>query len=83
MSFGFGIGDFLTVFKLATEARDRWTDAPKEYKSMKDEYADFPSTCQLSLRHQASDLALQDEEYREHPTRHRRTGHAHRLAQEA
>lgn len=83
MSFGFGISDFLAVFRLATEARDRWTDAPKEYKSMKDEYATFPSTCQLFLPPQASDLARQDEECREYPTRHRRIGHAHRLAQKA
>ncbi|KAK5073265.1 hypothetical protein LTR51_005907 [Lithohypha guttulata] len=37
MSFGFGVGDFLATFELATKVRDRWTDAPKEYKSIKDE----------------------------------------------
>jgi hypothetical protein len=34
MSFGFGIGDFLVVLKLAKELKDRFAQAQKEYKGI-------------------------------------------------
>jgi hypothetical protein len=38
MSFGFSLGDFLAIFKLANDLRGRFAQAPKEYKSINDEY---------------------------------------------
>lgn len=34
MSFGFGIGDFLAVLRLANDLKDRFVQAPKEYKGI-------------------------------------------------
>lgn len=34
MSFGFGIGDFLVVLKLAKGLKDRFAQAPKQYKGI-------------------------------------------------
>lgn len=42
MSFGFGVGDFLTVFQLAQKVRGQWIDAPPEYASFKNESV-FPN----------------------------------------
>lgn len=38
MSFGFGVGDFLAILKLANDLRGRFAQAPKEYKSITEEY---------------------------------------------
>ncbi|KAL1599552.1 hypothetical protein SLS60_007355 [Paraconiothyrium brasiliense] len=37
MSFGFGIGDLVAVVKLADKIRERFVDAPSEYKNVRDE----------------------------------------------
>ncbi|CAG8889738.1 unnamed protein product [Penicillium egyptiacum] len=37
MSFGFGIGDFLAVIKLANETRKAFVEAPVQFKSISDE----------------------------------------------
>ncbi|OQE42234.1 hypothetical protein PENCOP_c004G00355 [Penicillium coprophilum] len=37
MSFGFGIGDFLAVIKLATKIRKDFVEAPAQFKSLSDE----------------------------------------------
>jgi hypothetical protein len=34
MSFGFGIGDFLAVFRLANDLKDCFAQAPPEYKGI-------------------------------------------------
>lgn len=34
MSFGFGVGDFLAVIKLAEALRSRFAGAPEQYKSI-------------------------------------------------
>jgi Holliday junction resolvasome RuvABC ATP-dependent DNA helicase subunit len=40
MSFGFSIGDFLAVIKLANEARKAFVEAPAQFKSISDECVD-------------------------------------------
>ncbi|KAL4808146.1 ankyrin repeat-containing domain protein [Aspergillus unguis] len=37
MSFGFGVGDFLAVLKIANEARKRFVDAPKQLVAVADD----------------------------------------------
>ncbi|KAJ4354490.1 uncharacterized protein N0V89_006227 [Didymosphaeria variabile] len=37
MSFGFGIGDLVAVVKLADKIRERFVDAPSDYKSVRDD----------------------------------------------
>ncbi|KAL3459526.1 ankyrin repeat-containing domain protein [Aspergillus heterothallicus] len=37
MSFGFGIGDFITVLTLANALRERFKDAPRQYTAISDE----------------------------------------------
>jgi len=39
MSFGFGIGDFITVSELAKKIRKDFVDAPSQFKAISDEYA--------------------------------------------
>ena len=39
MSFGFGIGDFITVLTLANKVRKEFADAPKQFNAISDEYA--------------------------------------------
>ena len=38
MSFGFGVGDFVTIAQLLDETRKRFKEAPAEYKALADEY---------------------------------------------
>lgn len=38
MSFGFGIGDFITVLGLANKIRKEFVDAPSQFKNILDEY---------------------------------------------
>jgi hypothetical protein len=37
MSFGFGVGDFLAVLKLANNIAVKLKEAPKQYKTISDE----------------------------------------------
>lgn len=37
MSFGFGVGDFLAVVKLANDLRKQFRDAPDQYKDVSNE----------------------------------------------
>jgi hypothetical protein len=37
MSFGFSIGDFITVIELASKIRTRFGDAPDQLKAISDE----------------------------------------------
>lgn len=39
MSFGFGIGDFITVLRLANDLRQRFVDAPVQFKEISEEWA--------------------------------------------
>jgi len=37
MSFGFSIGDFITVLQLANQIRQQFVDAPDQFKAISDE----------------------------------------------
>jgi hypothetical protein len=37
MSFGFSIGDFITVLQLANQIRQQFIDAPDQFKAISDE----------------------------------------------
>jgi hypothetical protein len=37
MSFGFSVGDFITVLQLANKTRERFVDAPKQFEAISDE----------------------------------------------
>jgi hypothetical protein len=37
MSFGFSIGDFITILQLANKIRERFVDAPEQFKAISDE----------------------------------------------
>lgn len=37
MSFGFGVGDFITVLQLANKIRERFVDAPEQFEAISDE----------------------------------------------
>jgi hypothetical protein len=37
MSFGFGIGDFITVIELASKVRKEFVHAPSQFKAISDE----------------------------------------------
>ena len=39
MSFGFSVGDFITVIELANKIRKEFVDAPSQFKAISDEYA--------------------------------------------
>jgi hypothetical protein len=39
MSFGFSIGDFITVIELANKIRKDFVDVPSQFKAISDEYA--------------------------------------------
>jgi hypothetical protein len=39
MSFGFSIGDFITVIELANKIRKEFVDAPSQFKAIADECA--------------------------------------------
>jgi hypothetical protein len=39
MSFGFGIGDFLTAYELAEKIRKKFSNAPSQYMSISNEFA--------------------------------------------
>jgi hypothetical protein len=39
MSFGFGVGDFLAVIKLANDIRNDFASAPKQFDEVSDAYA--------------------------------------------
>lgn len=39
MSFGFSIGDFITVIELANQIRKGFVGAPNQFKNISDEYA--------------------------------------------
>jgi hypothetical protein len=39
MSFGFSVGDFITVIELANKIRKDFVDAPSQFKTISDEYA--------------------------------------------
>jgi hypothetical protein len=39
MSFGFSVGDFITVIGLANKIRKEFVDAPSQFKAISDEYA--------------------------------------------
>jgi hypothetical protein len=38
MSFGFGVGDFITVLQLADKIRARFVDAPSQLRELSNEY---------------------------------------------
>jgi hypothetical protein len=38
MSFGFSIGDFITVLSLANQIRREFVGAPSQFKDISDEY---------------------------------------------
>jgi hypothetical protein len=38
MSFGFSVGDFLAIIRLADDVRGCFVQAPKEYKAISGEY---------------------------------------------
>jgi hypothetical protein len=38
MSFGFSIGDFLTVFEQANKLRKRFIDAPAQFNELSEQY---------------------------------------------
>ncbi len=38
MSFGFSVGDFITVLRLAKKIRQRFVDAPEQFKAIAEEY---------------------------------------------
>lgn len=42
MSFGYGIGDFITVIALANKIRKDFSGAPSQFKSINDEYVPLP-----------------------------------------
>jgi hypothetical protein len=37
MSFGYSVGDFVTVFQLANKIRQRFVNAPDQFKAISDE----------------------------------------------
>jgi hypothetical protein len=37
MSFGFSVGDFVAVLQLANQVRQRFVDAPEQFKAISDE----------------------------------------------
>jgi hypothetical protein len=37
MAFGFSIGDFITVLHLANDIRQRFVDAPEQFKTISEE----------------------------------------------
>jgi hypothetical protein len=37
MSFGFSIGDFITVLQLANQIRQQFIDAPDQFRAISDE----------------------------------------------
>ena len=37
MSFGFGVGDCIAVYELASRVRKKFVDAPDQFKDIKDE----------------------------------------------
>jgi hypothetical protein len=39
MSFGFSVGDFVTVLQLANKIRERFVDAPEQFEAISDEWA--------------------------------------------
>lgn len=41
MSFGFGVGDFIKILELATQARKRFVDAPSQYNDIANEYVNI------------------------------------------
>lgn len=43
MSFGYGVGDFITVFELSRRLRRKFLDAPGEFKVISHEYAILPN----------------------------------------
>ena len=38
MSFGFSVGDFIAVLKLANKVRKEFAGAPSQFKSISDEF---------------------------------------------
>jgi hypothetical protein len=39
MSFGFSVGDLITVIELANRIRKHFSEAPAQFKEISDEYA--------------------------------------------
>jgi len=39
MSFGFGVGDFISAIELANKIRKEFIDAPSQFKDISDELA--------------------------------------------
>jgi hypothetical protein len=39
MSFGFSVGDFVTIFQIVQKIYEQVVDAPEQYKAISDEYA--------------------------------------------
>jgi hypothetical protein len=37
MSFGFAVGDFITVYQLATKIRQEFVNAPSQFRDIADE----------------------------------------------
>ena len=44
MSFGFSVGDFIAVVQLANLIRQRFVDAPDQFKAISDELV-TPASC--------------------------------------
>lgn len=41
MSFGFSVGDFITVIQLANKIRKEFVEAPAQFKAISEEYGYF------------------------------------------
>jgi hypothetical protein len=45
MSFGFSVGDFVTVFQIVQKILEQVVGAPEQYKAISDEYATLMNLC--------------------------------------
>jgi len=64
MSFGFSIGDFITVLQLANTIRQRFVDAPNQFKAISDEWVTPVGSVQILIvrynRVRSLSIVLQD-----------------------
>jgi len=49
MSFGFSVGDFIAVLQLANQVRQRFVDAPEQFKAISDEQVYPGTTCPILI----------------------------------
>jgi len=63
MSFGFSVGDFITVLQLANKIRQRFVDAPDQFKAISDEWVTPAVSVQILIwfnRVRSLSIVLQD-----------------------